>query len=138
MPANFTSPVITNAVSSGDAEQLRRLQYRVQHHGDAPPPATSSPVAPSFSQPPQPIANGYAMANGYQNNGAYPTYQPPQQPSMPPRMPSSPPKFPDRSTKTEPGPTYFFKDSPFFEIRELILTNMSLDRSFSSPQLSVS
>jgi E3 SUMO-protein ligase PIAS1 len=73
------------------------------------------------------------MANGYQNNGAYPTYQPPQQPSMPPRMPSSPPKFPDRSTKTEPGPTFFFKDSPFFEIRELILGNMSLDRLFSSP-----
>jgi E3 SUMO-protein ligase PIAS1 len=51
------------------------------------------------------------MANGYQSNGAYQPYQQPQQPPMPPR------------------PTYFFKDSPFFEIRELVLSNMSLDAS---------
>ncbi|KAI4951220.1 hypothetical protein J4E91_003927 [Alternaria rosae] len=103
--------LITNAVARSDTDLLRRLQYRVQHHGEAPPPATSSPVASSYSQPPPPIANGYTMANGYQNNGAYQPYQQPQQPPMPPR------------------PTYFFKDSPFFEIRELILSNMSLDAS---------
>lgn len=90
---------------------MRRLQYRVQHHGEAPPPATTSPVASSYSQPPAPVANGYSMANGYQNNAAYQPYQQPQQPPMPLR------------------PTYFFKDSPFFEIRELVLSNMSLDAS---------
>lgn len=105
------SPVIANAVARSDTDLLRRLQYRVQHHGEAPPPATSSPVASSYSQPPPPIANGYSMANGYQSNGAYQPYQQPQQPPMPPR------------------PTYFFKESPFFEIRELILSNMSLDAS---------
>ncbi|KAI4612199.1 hypothetical protein J4E83_007750 [Alternaria metachromatica] len=103
--------LIANAVARSDTDLLRRLQYRVQHHGEAPPPATSSPVASSYSQPPPPIANGYSMANGYQSNGAYQPYQQPQQPPMPPR------------------PTYFFKESPFFEIRELILSNMSLDAS---------
>jgi E3 SUMO-protein ligase PIAS1 len=105
--------LITNAVSRSDVDLLRRLQYRVQHHGEAPPPATSSPVAPSYSQPPAPIANGYSTANGYQNNAAYQPYQQPQQqqPPVPPR------------------PTYFFKDSPFFEIRELVLSNITLDAS---------
>ncbi|RYN40786.1 hypothetical protein AA0113_g9051 [Alternaria arborescens] len=103
--------LIANAVSRSDTDLLRRLQYRVQHHGEAPPPATTSPVASSYSQPPAPVANGYSMANGYQNNAAYQPYQQPQQPPMPPR------------------PTYFFKDSPFFEIRELVLSNMSLDAS---------
>ena len=28
-----------------------------------------------------------------------------------------------------PRPTYFFKDSPFFEIRELVLSNITLDAS---------
>jgi E3 SUMO-protein ligase PIAS1 len=70
------------------------------------------------------------MANGHQNNGAYPAYQQPQVPS---RMPSPSSKFPDRSTKTEPGLAYFFKESPFFEIRELILGQMSLDRPLSPP-----
>jgi E3 SUMO-protein ligase PIAS1 len=116
------SPVITDAVSRGDAEQIRRLQYRVQHHGAAPPPSTSSPVAPSFLQPPPPIANGHNMGNGYQSNGAYPSYQQRQQSQAPPRMPSSPSKF------LESGPTYFFKESPFFKIHDLILSGMSLDR----------
>jgi E3 SUMO-protein ligase PIAS1 len=121
------SPVITDAVSRGDAEQIRRLQYRVQHHGEAPPPATSSPVAPSFLQPPPPIANAHNMGKGYQSNGAYPSYQQRQQSQVPPRMPSSPSKF------LESGPTYFFKDSPFFKIHDLALSGMSLDRSSPFP-----
>ncbi|KAG9196430.1 E3 SUMO-protein ligase PIAS1 [Alternaria panax] len=103
--------LIANAVSRSDADVLRRLQYRVQHHGEAPPPPTTSPAASAYSQPPAPIANAYSMANAYHNNAAYPPYQQPHQPPMPPR------------------PTHFFKDSPFFEIRELVLTNMSLDPS---------
>jgi E3 SUMO-protein ligase PIAS1 len=81
------SPVITNAVYKNDADALRRLQYRVQHHGDAPPPAasSSSPAAPAYSQPPPPppAANGYSMSNGYGANAAYPSYQ---QPQIPARM----------------------------------------------------
>jgi hypothetical protein len=81
------SPVITNAVYKNDAEALRRLQYRVQHHGDAPPAAdSSSPAAPSYTQPPTPAANGYSMPNGYQNSASYPPYQ---QPPMPSRTPIS-------------------------------------------------
>ncbi|KAF1851148.1 uncharacterized protein K460DRAFT_361907 [Cucurbitaria berberidis CBS 394.84] len=107
--------LIQNAVLQNDADALRRLQYRVQHHGDAPPPTASSPAAPSFSHPPAPTANGFSMANGYQTSGSYPAYQQPQ-PHIPPR------------------PTYFFKESPFFEIRELILSNISLEASPSHRQ----
>ncbi|EMD67594.1 hypothetical protein COCSADRAFT_290758 [Bipolaris sorokiniana ND90Pr] len=102
--------LITDAVSRRDHEQLRRLHHRVQHHGEAPPPTATSPAAPPYSQPPPPLANGYAMSNGYQSNGARQPHQH-HQPTLPSR------------------PTYFFKDSPFFEIRELVLTNMSLEAS---------
>ncbi|EUC49014.1 hypothetical protein COCMIDRAFT_85705 [Bipolaris oryzae ATCC 44560] len=102
--------LITDAVSRRDHEQLRRLHHRVHHHGEAPPPTTTSPVAPSYSQPPPPLANSYAMSNGYQSNGARQAHQH-HQPALPSR------------------PTYFFKDSPFFEIRELVLTDMSLEAS---------
>jgi E3 SUMO-protein ligase PIAS1 len=81
------SPVITNAVYKNDAEALRRLQYRVQHHGDAPTAAaSSSPAAPSYTQPPAPAANGYGVANGYPSSASYPPYQ---QPPMPSRTPVS-------------------------------------------------
>ncbi|KAH9873009.1 hypothetical protein J1614_005405 [Plenodomus biglobosus] len=108
--------LITSAVQHGDAEALRRLQYRVQHHGDAPPPATaSSPTAPSFPQATPPAANGYSLANGYPaSRSSYSAYQQPQIPSRP--------------------NSYFFKESPFFEIRELIMSNISLDASPSHRQ----
>ncbi|KAH5740662.1 hypothetical protein HBI17_176240 [Parastagonospora nodorum] len=106
--------LITNAVYKNDAEALRRLQYRVQHHGDAPPAATSSsPAAPSYAQPSAPASNGYSMSNGYQSSAAYQPYPPPQMPSR---------------------PQYFFKDSPFFEIRELVLSSINLDASPSHRQ----
>jgi len=83
------SPVITNAVYKNDAEALRRLQYRVQNHGDAPSAATSSsPAAPSYAQPSAPASNGYSMTNGYQTSAAYQPYPPPQMPS---RTPTGPP-----------------------------------------------
>ncbi|KAH7074411.1 PINIT domain-containing protein [Paraphoma chrysanthemicola] len=106
--------LINHAVSRNDAETLRRLQYRVQHHGEAPPPAaSSSPAAPSYAQPRAPSANGYSMTNGYQSNASYPTYS---QPPMQSRQP------------------YFFKDSPFFEIRELLMSNITLEASPSHRQ----
>ncbi|CAE7007728.1 hypothetical protein PTNB85_01306 [Pyrenophora teres f. teres] len=105
--------LISNAVSKSDAEQLRRLQYRVQHHGEAPPPATTSPVAPPYTQPAPPIPNGYGMANGYQASGAARPYLPygRDQPSVP------------------PPPTTFFKESPFFTILDLVLGGMTLEAS---------
>ncbi|KAI1521010.1 PINIT domain containing protein [Pyrenophora tritici-repentis] len=105
--------LISNALAKSDAEQLRRLQYRVQHRGEAPPPATSSPVAPPYTQPAPPIPNGYGMANGYQANGAARPYLPygRDQPSVP------------------PPPMTFFKDSPFFVIRDLVLGGMTLEAS---------
>lgn len=107
--------LIQTAVYKNEAETLQRLQYRVQHHGDAPPPSTSSPVASSTPHQPPPTANGYSMTNGYQQNGSYPPYQ--QQQSQIPARPSS-----------------FFRDSPFFEIREVILSNIILEASPSHRQ----
>jgi E3 SUMO-protein ligase PIAS1 len=57
---------------------------------------------------------------------------------MPPRTPSLPLASRHHGTKREPGPTYFFKDSPFFEIRELVLSNMSLDGLSAAPTRSIS
>lgn len=119
------SPVIQRAVLHNDADAMRRLQHRVQNHGDAPPPSTSSPAAPSFVQPPAPAANGYSMAPMYQANGTYPAYQQPQAPPRTPRLPCT--GSPDHDAERDIGPTYFFKDSPFFEIRELVLSNISLE-----------
>ncbi|KAF2854130.1 hypothetical protein T440DRAFT_269034 [Plenodomus tracheiphilus IPT5] len=102
--------LINDAVLHGNADTLRRLQHRVQHHGDAPTPAAaSSPTAPAFPSASSPAANAYTMTNGYQTNGSYQSYQQPQIPTRP--------------------NSYFFKDSPFFEIRELILSNISLEAS---------
>ncbi|OAK94868.1 hypothetical protein IQ06DRAFT_330016 [Phaeosphaeriaceae sp. SRC1lsM3a] len=95
--------LITNAVYKNDAETMQRLQLRVQNHGDVPSALSSSPAAPSY-RPSSTSTNGYT--NGYQSNTAYTAYS---APSMPAR------------------PQYFFKDSPFFEIRELILNNMTLE-----------
>ncbi|KAH9859874.1 hypothetical protein IAQ61_011656 [Plenodomus lingam] len=109
--------LINNAVQEGNADLLRRLQYRIQHHGEAPrAAAASSPSTPSFPRPTPPAANGYSMAaNGYQASGSpYSAYQQPH-------------------ISTRPN-GYFFKDSPFFEIRELIMSNISLDASPSHRQ----
>ncbi|KAL6704649.1 E3 SUMO-protein ligase pli1 [Coniothyrium glycines] len=108
--------LIQAALANNDTERMRRLQFRVQNNGSAPSYTSSSPVAPAFSSIPPPAANGFNMSNGYQPNAQYhPAYQP-QQPAIPPR------------------PTYFFKESPFFEIRELLLSNISLEASPSHRQ----
>ncbi|KAF3042118.1 SUMO ligase siz1 [Didymella heteroderae] len=96
--------LINTAVASGNAETLRRLQFRVQNHGEAPTPqSSSSPTAPSFPNPPPPMMNGHAQSNGYSSSSQFSALHQ----SAPPRS---------------AAPTYFFKDSPFFEVRELILS----------------
>ncbi|KAF1915717.1 PINIT domain-containing protein [Ampelomyces quisqualis] len=108
--------LINNAMYTNDADALRRLQHRVQHHGSAPPAAaaaSSSPAAPPYPPPPA-AANAYTTASAYPASAA--AYAPYTQPHMPPR------------------PQSFFKDSPFFEMRELLLSNITLDASPSHRQ----
>ncbi|KAJ4379452.1 E3 SUMO-protein ligase pli1 [Didymella sp. IMI 355093] len=108
--------LINSAVASGNAETLRRLQFRVQNHGEAPTPqSSSSPTAPSFPNPPPPLMNGHASTNGYSSSSQFGALHQP----APPRP---------------AAPTYFFKDSPFFQVRELILSNITLEASPSHRQ----
>lgn len=63
---------------------LRRLQYRVQNHGEAPTPASStSPTAPSFSSVPPPAMNRHTHSNGYSSASQFGALH---QPAVPPRM----------------------------------------------------
>ncbi|KAF2128565.1 E3 SUMO-protein ligase PIAS1 [Dothidotthia symphoricarpi CBS 119687] len=106
--------LIQQAVLKNDAEALRRLQHRVQNRGEAPLANSSSPAASSVPRHSTPPTTTYSMANGRAAPASYaPAYQPPQAP---------------------PRPTYFFKDSPFFEIRELLLGNTVLEASPSHRQ----
>jgi E3 SUMO-protein ligase PIAS1 len=108
--------LINGAVASGDAEMLRRLQFRVQNHGEAPTPSSSSsPTAPSFPKPLPLMMNGHAQPNGYSDSAQFGALH---------QLP------PPRSA----APTYFFKDSPFFEVRELVLSNITLEASPSHRQ----
>ncbi|KAH6622013.1 E3 SUMO-protein ligase PIAS1 [Boeremia exigua] len=100
---------IDAAVATGNADTLHRLQYRVQNHGDA-PSAASSPTAASFAALP-PVMNAHAPAFASAQFGAL--HQ------MPPRS---------------QAPAYFFRDSPFFEVRELVLSNITLEASPSHRQ----
>lgn len=72
-------------MSAGNAETLRRLQYRVQHHGDAPSAATSSsPTAPAFSNLPPPVMNGHVQQpNGWSSASQFGLLH--QQQQQPPR-----------------------------------------------------
>lgn len=118
-------------MTSGNAETLRRLQFRVQNHGDAPTPqSSSSPTAPSFSNPPPPMMNGHAQSNGYASSSQFSALHQP----APPRTPVLLQQL-HNGTKSDTGsaaPTYFFKDSPFFEVRELILSNITLEGTLAS------
>lgn len=126
-------------MSTGNAETLRRLQFRVQNHGEAPTPqSSSSPTAPSFpSLPPPPQAmNGHApSSNGYSSSTAQfaALHQPPLS-----RMSALLFCISTLRSETDPHPgtavpTYFFKDSPFFQVRELILGNITLEGTSPSP-----
>ncbi|KAJ4991630.1 sumo ligase [Stagonosporopsis vannaccii] len=109
--------LINTAVTAGNAETLRRLQFRVQNHGEAPTPASSSsPTAPSFSTLPPPGMNGHAAPNGWSSASQFGLLH--QRPPPPQAA----------------APTYFFKDSPFFQVRELVLSNITLEPSPSHRQ----
>lgn len=108
--------LIQSAVSTGNAETLRRLQFRVQNHGEAPSATSSSPTASSLSNLPPPGMNGHAQSNGYSSASQFGLMH---QPPPPPRS---------------AAPSYFFKDSPFYQVRELVLSNITLEASPSHRQ----
>jgi E3 SUMO-protein ligase PIAS1 len=69
--------------------------------------------------------NGHAPTNGYSSSSQFGALHQP----APPRTPLL--HLPTHTaTKNDTGPaapTYFFKDSPFFQVRELILSNITLE-----------
>ncbi|KAF2733489.1 E3 SUMO-protein ligase PIAS1 [Polyplosphaeria fusca] len=101
------------ALSRSDAEALQRLRHRIYNHGEAPPPDSqpTTPGYPAYSSPTAPM-NSY-QANGYTNQNNYPPYA---QQSVGPQV------------------RLIFKDSPFFEVREHLLQNITLDVSPSHRQ----
>lgn len=76
------------------------------------------------------MMNGHAQSNGYPSSSQFSALHQP----APPRTPVS--HLPlQNGTKSDTGsaaPTYFFKDSPFFEVRELILSNITLEGTSAS------
>ncbi|KAJ4332070.1 E3 SUMO-protein ligase pli1 [Ascochyta clinopodiicola] len=101
--------LINSAVNTDNPEALRRLQFRVQNHGEAPTPtSSSSPTAAAFPKPAPPAMKAHTPTNGYASASQFSALH-----QLPPPRPAA--------------PTYFFKDSPFFEVRELVLSNITLE-----------
>jgi hypothetical protein len=82
-PLTSPSPVITNALLGNNADTMRRLQHRVDHHGDAPAAALPRPARTAAPFNDMPVANDYSATNGYPSNAAPSPYQ---QPQLPARM----------------------------------------------------
>ncbi|KAF2637788.1 E3 SUMO-protein ligase PIAS1 [Massarina eburnea CBS 473.64] len=99
--------LIDRAVGNNDHNMFNRLQHRIANRG-APPPSSSTALAATLPAP-QSAAhlNGRAMSNGYTPQ-AHAGYQMPLQ---------------------DDRPTNHFKKSPFYEIRELLLQNITLEIS---------
>ncbi|KAF2657389.1 hypothetical protein K491DRAFT_741916 [Lophiostoma macrostomum CBS 122681] len=93
-------------ISGGDAEALNRLRYRLNNHG-ASPPSSASPAYSSPVQHSMPV-----IGNGYGGGQRYAPYQPP--PTI--------------------GGSRIFKDSPFYQIEELLLSDIKLEASPSHRQ----
>jgi E3 SUMO-protein ligase PIAS1 len=66
-----------------NADALRRLQHRVDHHGNAPAPVPPRPARTPVPFMDLPGASDYIATNGYPSNAARSPYQ---QPAMPARM----------------------------------------------------
>ncbi|ORY17688.1 PINIT domain-domain-containing protein [Clohesyomyces aquaticus] len=108
------------AVVDGDMAKLQRLRYRLQNEGNAPPPALNTPPQPGLSSPIS-SSNFPNMANGqagYANRASYTPYQQPQPRELQHKSPSISP----------------FRESPFYEIREMFMKDMILEVSPSHRQ----
>ncbi|KAF2446236.1 E3 SUMO-protein ligase PIAS1 [Karstenula rhodostoma CBS 690.94] len=105
--------LINKSVVNNDHALFNRLQHHISNGPGAPAADYGSypPRSATASSPNMPSGRA-SMANGYQqpNFGSY------QTPATPAR------------------PQYFFKESPFFEIREMLLNNITLDTSPSHRQ----
>ncbi|KAF2866504.1 PINIT domain-containing protein [Massariosphaeria phaeospora] len=100
--------LVSKAIMDNDTETIQRLRHRIQNHGAPPPSDSHSPSTPSYTH------TSPAASNGYDHR---PQYAPFQQPSL-----------------FAPRLKHQFKESPFFEIRELILENEVLEASPSHRQ----
>lgn len=108
--------LINDAVANGDSDTLTRLQYRVHNHGDYPPTGSSTQQsAPSLSNSSPNLSNRYPNMNGY---GQQVTNGYTQQ---------------SRQAASVVSHT-LFKDSAFYQFRESILRDISLDASPSHRQ----
>ncbi|PVI07607.1 hypothetical protein DM02DRAFT_666525 [Periconia macrospinosa] len=107
--------LINRAVSNNDHTMYNRLQHRISNNG-APPPAlpAASPFASQAPVKPSPPVNG----NGHLHQAWAQPHANYHQPRQVARQ----------------GPTYHFKESPFFEIRELVLDGITLEASPSHRQ----
>ncbi|KAL5375579.1 hypothetical protein PMIN02_012015 [Paraphaeosphaeria minitans] len=125
---------VTDLINKSVVNNNHALFNRLQHHLSNGPGASAAdygsypPPSATASSPSMPSGRG-SMANGYQPP-TYPSYQTPATPAR---------TFPlvrDAMGRTDigPGPNYFFKESPFFEIREMLLNNITLDTSPSHRQ----
>ncbi|KAL5382104.1 hypothetical protein DPSP01_006782 [Paraphaeosphaeria sporulosa] len=105
--------LINKSVVNNDHALFNRLQHHISNGPGAPAADYGSypPRSATASSPSMPSGRG-SMANGYQPP-PYPNYQTPA---------------------TQARPNYFFKESPFFEIREMLLNNITLDTSPSHRQ----
>ncbi|KAF1967030.1 hypothetical protein BU23DRAFT_516972 [Bimuria novae-zelandiae CBS 107.79] len=101
--------LIQRAVYTNDHALFNRLQHNISNGPGTPAASTASPsYPPSNATPPSMPAARSNVVNGGQQLPSYGGYQPPAQ---------------------QARPQYFFKESPFFEIRELLLSNITLDTS---------
>ncbi|KAF2004521.1 hypothetical protein P154DRAFT_519386 [Amniculicola lignicola CBS 123094] len=97
--------LIETASQQNDTELLNRLRHRILNHGDAPPANYAAPTSPAVAHNGASAAGGFNMASGYRANQGYSPFQQPQ------------------------VPQYHFRESPFYEIRSLVLGEMTLEIS---------
>jgi E3 SUMO-protein ligase PIAS1 len=92
-PLTAPSPVINAALQKSETATLRRLQHRIQNHGEAPASTSSlNPAAPSFTLPPMPATNGFTMGNGFSRPSPAPAYA---SQTVPQRMALAEPSYTD-------------------------------------------
>lgn len=108
--------LINDAVQRGDSETIRRIQHRVNHRGLPPPESTTQqPAALPYGSSSSPnLTHRFPNTNGH---GSQATNGFGIQPHLVTNAPNS-----------------MFKDSPFYQFREQVLKDITLDASPSHRQ----
>ncbi|KAF2787854.1 E3 SUMO-protein ligase PIAS1 [Melanomma pulvis-pyrius CBS 109.77] len=94
--------LINDAVQANDAETLMRLRHRIQNHGEAPPVGSDSPSTPTYPTHAGPPAQAY---NGF--------HQP----------------FGPMVQQMALRPLHLFKESAFYEMRQVLVDGVVLEAS---------